>query len=424
MPPAQRLIRTATLVVTGLGIAIALAYIGLFVLLVVDGRTRGADYTAFYTGWTIVLQGRGPELYDPAVQAEVQRAVLGGQSFAAGLNPFNNPPYAVLPFVPLALLPLEASYLAWTGLNLVLLAVILLAMLRTIAAPWSGPERAALIAVAVAFPPTAIVFFQGAFSLLLLGGVLAGVVGVVARPVRAGAALAVAAIKPQGVFGAGLAMVAGRRWRAAGASLAVLAGLALAATLVLGPATWTSYVRFLAGYLSSFDVLSVDPAAMWNLRGTLTLALGRDSPGLLNGLAYLGFAVGVMLVLATWLWQRPPSMDPRDPDVAIRWSLTICLTAFFAPHFNPHDDVVLILAAALAWSALRESRAAVPLAVGLAAAPVVILLTNGLRADAPTDLPIRVPTLLLLLLTVVVATAMARRPWATPTGPTATAAVD
>jgi hypothetical protein len=405
-----------------LGLAIATVYVGLFVLLVVDGWTRGADYTAFYTGWTIVLQGRGPELYDPAVQAEVQRTVLGGQSFAAGLNPFNNPPYAVLPFVPLALLPLEPSFLVWTCLNVVLLASILLVMLRTIAAGWSGRERAALVALAVAFPPTAIVFFQGAFSLLLLGGVLAGVVGVVARPVRAGAALAVAAIKPQGVFGAGLALAAGRRWRAAGASLVVLAALALAATIVLGPGTWASYVRFLAGYLSSFDVLSVDPAAMWNLRGTLTLALGRDSPGLVNGLAYLGFAVGVVLVLATWTWQRPPTMDPRDPGVAIRWSLTVCLTALFAPHLNPHDDVVLILAAALAWAALRGTRVAAPLAIGVATAPALILLTNGLRADAPTDLPIRVPTLLLLLLTVVVATAMARRPWATPTGPTATAA--
>jgi hypothetical protein len=414
MPSAQRAARAATLVVVGLGIATALVYVGIFLLLVGQGLTRGADYTAFYTGWTIVLQGRGADLYDPAVQAEVQRQVLSGESFEAGLNPFNNPPYGVLPFVPLALLPLAASFLVWTGINVGLLAVIILVLLRTVAAQWSRRERAALVALAMAFPPTAITFFQGSFSFVLLAGLLAAVVGAVARPAVAGAALALAAIKPQGVFGAGLALVAGRRWRAVGAGIVTLAPLCLAATLVLGPQIWASYVRFLAGYLSSFDVLSVDPAAMWNLRGTLTLTLGREAPGLVNGLAYLGFAAAVALVVVTWLWRRPASMDLRDPGVAIRWALTICLTAFFAPHFNPHDDVVLILAAALAWAALRDQPAAAWLAAGLAAAPVVILLTNGLRADASTDLPIRVPTALLLALTAIVAWALARRPWETP----------
>lgn len=405
-----RLSRTATLAVVCVAIAIAVVYVGLFVLLLVEGRTRGADYTAFYTGWTIVLQGRGTELYDPAVQAEVQRAVLGGQSFAAGLNAFANPPYAVLPFVPLALLPLGVSYLAWSALNLLLLVGILAVALRTIAATWSGLERAALVALTLAFPPTAISFFEGSFSLLVLGGLLVTVVGVVARPTWVGLALSVAAVKPQAVFGAGLALVAGARWRAVASGLAVIAGLSLAATIVLGPQTWASYLRLLTGPISSFDVPTVDPAAMWNLRGTLTLLLGRDSSGLVNGLAYLGFGVGVVLILATWLLRRPPSMDVRDPEVAVRWALTICLAAFLAPHLNPHDDVVLILAAALAWDALRLTRLRTLLAIALATSPFLILVANGLRADAPTTLPIRVPTMLLLAVSVLLVRVLLRPP--------------
>jgi hypothetical protein len=406
-----------------LGLAIATVYAALFILLLREGLTRGSDYTAFYTGWTIVLEGRGADLYDPAVQAEVQQEILGGETFEAGLNPFNNPPYAVLPFVPLALLSLEVSFLVWTLLNVGLLALVLRALLRTIAGSWSGRERAALVALALAFSPIAITFFQGSFSLILLGGLAATVVTAHVHPGRAGAALAAAAVKPQGVFGAGLALVAGARWRAVGSSLVVLAALSGLATLVLGPGIWASYVRFLTDYLSSFDTLSVDPAVMWNLRGTLTLLLGSDDPELVNRLAYLGFVAGALLVLGTWLWHRPAPSGPRDPAVAARWALTICLTAFFAPHFNPHDDVVLILAAALAWGALRTTSFRPVLAAGLWVAPFLILLTNGLRADAPTDLPIRVPTVLLLGLMALLVAALVREPWRTRMPGPATAAI-
>ena len=100
-----------------LGAAVFASYLALWVALTATGGTDGADYTAFYTGWTIVLDGNGANLYDPATQAAVQREILGGRSFEAGLNLFNNPPYLVLPFVPWHS-PLQTSYLVWAIIQL------------------------------------------------------------------------------------------------------------------------------------------------------------------------------------------------------------------------------------------------------------------------------------------------------------------
>jgi hypothetical protein len=98
------------------GAAVFAVYLGLWAALMLTG-SEGADYTAFYTGWTIVLDGDGANLYDPAFQAEVQKEILGGKTFDAGLNPFNNPPHLVLPFVPLAALPLATSYVVWAAIQ-------------------------------------------------------------------------------------------------------------------------------------------------------------------------------------------------------------------------------------------------------------------------------------------------------------------
>ena len=63
-------------------------------------------------------QGDGANLYDPAFQARVQKDDPRRRTFEAGLNPFNNPPHLVLPFVPLTVLPLTASYVAWAVVQL------------------------------------------------------------------------------------------------------------------------------------------------------------------------------------------------------------------------------------------------------------------------------------------------------------------
>jgi len=390
-----RLGRRLALVAIAIDLALGVAYVPLFAVLVATGRTNGADFTAFYTGWRIVLEGHGSQLYDPAVQAAVQRRILGGQTFEAGLNPFNNPPHMVLPYLPLGLLPLDVSFLAWTAIQVVILLAIAILLVRGVAGDWTRIEQVGLLAILVAIPPLAITFFQGAFALVLFIGVLGAWIAMERdRDLWAGGSLGLASIKPQGMFTLGIAAIFWRRPAALISLVACTLGLAAVSTVVLGPAIWGSYVAFLGTYTSTFDQLSVDPAVMWNLRGALALLLGSDHAQLVNGLAYAGFVAGVVAVAVLWRhgWSR--TGDRRDP--ALRFALTIVIGLLLSPHLNPHDDVIAVLAIALGYGALRGTRIGRVLAAGALLAPIAILVVNGIAADAPTTLPIRLPTVLLI----------------------------
>ena len=145
------------------GAAVFAIYLGLWGALATSGGADGADFTAFYTGWTIVAQGDGPNMYDPRVQAEVQQRILGGRTFDAGLNPFNNPPHLVLPFVPLSVLPLGTAYLVWAAVQAGLLAWLLWRLVTRVAAEWSSEERVLLVGAAIAAPPLALALLRGRY---------------------------------------------------------------------------------------------------------------------------------------------------------------------------------------------------------------------------------------------------------------------
>ena len=390
-------------------LAIGVAYAPLFILLIATGRTRGADFTAFYTGWRIVLEGHGNQLYDAATQAAFQQRILAGETFSSGLNPFNNPPHMVLPYLPLGLLPLDTAFLAWTFIQVGLLAAIGVVLLRGVATDWTRIERVGLVAVLVAFPPLAITFFQGAFALVLLIGVACAWTAMRrGHDAWAGASLGFASIKPQGMLTLGVAAVLWRRPAALVSFAAMTLLLAMLATLVLGPGIWGSYLSLLGTYTSSFDRLSVDPAVMWNLRGTLTLILGAGSAPVINEVSYAGLAAAA--IVTAFLWRRgwPRTLD-RD-DAALRFALTITVGLLLSPHLNPHDDVIAVLAIALGYAALRGSALGRLLAVGALIAPGAILLVNGIAADAPTPLPIRLPTVLLLGLAAILVAGLHARP--------------
>jgi hypothetical protein len=189
----------------------------------------------------------------------------------------------------------------------------------------------------------------------------------------------------------------------------VLAGTA---TIAFGPGIWNSYLSLLASQTQAFDRYSLDPTVMWNLRGTLALLLGRDNAALVNGLAYVGFVLGVMAVV--WLWRRgwPRAGDPAvaDGDTALRVALTIVLTLLLSPHLNPHDDTLAAIAVALVYGALRGTTSGRILGAGAMLAPAAILIVNGIAADAPTTLPIRLPTVLLVALAAVTSVGLRQRP--------------
>ena len=390
------------------GAAVFAVYLGLWAALMLTG-SEGADYTAFYTGWTIVLDGDGANLYDPAFQAEVQKEILGGKTFDAGLNPFNNPPHLVLPFVPLAALPLATSYIVWAAFQVALLGWLLWRLVTRVAVGWTRDERVLLVAASIAAPPLALALLQGSFSLLVTVALLEVYLALCAGGERAAAAwLVVASVKPQAVLTTGVALLAARRWRVLGIAATVGLVLVVAATAVMGVGIWASYLRFLGEYVGSFDVFSVRPSVMWNLRGTLTLLLGPEIDAALasaiNTIALMGQIAA--LVAVAWLWRGP--WDPGTRAFALRFALTLVLGLLFSPHLNPHDDLLLVPAGALAYGAVRDRVEGRWFGLALLASPFVVLVLNGLSVNEPGSGPIRVPVALMIAFVVALAVFLRR----------------
>lgn len=392
-----------------LGAVVFAIYLGLWAALVASGGSDGADFTAFYTGWTIVAEGDGASLYDPVVQTEVQKRILGGRTFEAGLNPFNNPPHLVLSFVPLVALPLATSYLVWAAVQVALLGWLIRRLLTRVAGGWSRDERVLLVAASIAAPPLALALLQGSFSLFVTVALLEAYLGLRAGGDRAAAAwLIVASIKPQAVLSTGVALLVARRWRVLGFASAGGLVLGAAATAVMGVGIWGAYLRFLGEYVGSFDVFSVRPSVMWNLRGTLTLLSGPDvdaaAASAINTAALIG-QVGALVVVA-WLWRE--RWDPATPAFAVRFALTLVLGLLFSPHLNPHDDLLLVPAGAIAYGAVRDQTWGRRLGLALFAAPFAVLLTNPLSVNEAGGGPIRVPVVLMVAFAVTLAVLLRR----------------
>ena len=259
------------------GLVVFATYVGLWIALIVNDGSKSADYTAFMTGWTVVLDGRGHDLYDVATQAEVQRRLLGGLSFEAGLNPFNNPPHLVAPFLPLALLPLLPSYVVWGVIQLGLLAWLGWRLVTRVATDWRGSERVLLVVAMLAMPSLVITLFQGSLSLVVTVAMLEAFLALRdGRERTAAVALVAASLKPQVVVAIGAAVLGGRRWRVVAWGLGLLALTVVLATLLMGVGIWPAYFRFLGDYVGSFNILSVRPSVMWNLRGTIAMLVGPE----------------------------------------------------------------------------------------------------------------------------------------------------
>lgn len=321
-----------------LNLLIAASYIALWMVSVRQKIYRGSDFTAFYTGWSIVRGGQAAQLYDQSVQTAYQRVVLGGGQFQDGFLPYLNPPYATLPFVPLAALSLETAFILWTIGQFALL-VWLLHRLFQLSASWARTDRRLLASIIIAFPALFLTLILGTFSLLML--VCFVELYLALRGQRSGRAalwLVLATIKFQVIGLPVLMLLVGRRWRVLGYAGLLFSALVLLSGFVFGWEIWPQYLRFLGTTSSYFGVFGIKPQLMYTFRGLLATLLGNERGPLINSVSALAFAA-VALVVA-WLWRRGVRSD--RPDFDLRFGLTLLLGLFFSPHLYPHDAMMLV----------------------------------------------------------------------------------
>jgi hypothetical protein len=177
----------------------------------------------------------------------------------------------------------------------------------------------------------------------------------------------------------------------------------------MGIAIWSAYARFLGDYVGSFDVLSVRPSVMWNLRGTIAMLIGPErataQADAINGVALAVWIVGLVGIAVWWARRR---WAPASPAYQLGFALTILVGMLISPHLNPHDGLLLAPAGALAYGVIRDLRSGPAFGALLFAAPFLILLTNPISANSVEGTPVRVPVVIMLVMIAWILIALAR----------------
>ncbi|HTU16814.1 MAG TPA: glycosyltransferase family 87 protein, partial [Gemmataceae bacterium] len=330
----------------GLALALVLAW----TQMARQGTFWAADFTGFYTGWAMVLDGRSDRLYDLDLQQEYQQRVAPELTASGSRLLFNYPPHAAVPAALLALLPRPAAFYAWDLVQLALL-VPLVRFLRRLT-----PDRATLpflvlLATVAAFPPLFISFQMGQVSLLVLVCLL-GFVSNLERdkPFATAYWLALLTIKPQFLLAPAAILLAGRRWRELGIAAALFAVWALLASAILGWSCWIDFANIVAYLSKQLGTNGVHPLAMYNLKGFLTSVLGEASAAWINILSGAAVLLAVLVILA--MGRKSLRLGTAEWD--LRLALSLQLGLLVNPHFNPADVVTLIAPAILFYRGLRR----------------------------------------------------------------------
>lgn len=374
------------------GCGAALAAYALLAGLTVAGRGGPGPFVALsdllsnLSGAAILRDGQAPQLYDRATQTAEQAAILAG----AGLTLQHTLPFVHLPAEPALLAPLlalglsyPAVFVLWTLLSLALIAGSLALLWRG----WPpGRARGALcVLAAVTFCPLFVSLLLGQSSaIMLFGWAASSFLLRRGRGGRAGAALLIAAVKPQAVLTPLFALLVTRRWRALG-GFAGAAAVCLALSLPLLGWDWPLRYARLALSVGGYPPdPTLNPASMPNWRGSLIQLFGDSA--LVNQAALAAALLSLGVVGALWLGGGA-DWAPETPRWSRRWAATLLAHQLISPYLLPHDLTLAIvpgwiLAADPEFARSRPLQAWLWAGWGLG----LLVITNGALAVLPATL--------------------------------------
>ncbi len=294
-----------------------------------------ADFTGYYTAATAVIRGSGAHLYDLDLQRQLQGEIIFPHRFeVGGVLPFQYPPFAVLPFLPLAMLPIRFAYYLWAVLNLGLFVAALAILSRSVPRLASATGlRTLLWLSSFSFLPLLSALMLGQLSVLVLLFYVSGFALLRrGRDVEAGLALAMVSVKPQLLIVVPLVLLSRGRWKA-------LAGMAAGVSALVG----LSLV--LVGPFDAGQFLAINLETAGWLPPSLNLTLFGLFSGLLRpwpvAILPVTLAMDVLILLLLWLSWRG-EWRPDSPLFPLRLALLLLATVAVAPHLYAHDLVLLV----------------------------------------------------------------------------------
>lgn len=370
-PAALRAWRGALLAAVACGALIALSMVhwwqAIETLLDTSAYNFSAyDFRSFYAAGRLVADGRAHDLYTHGVIAATARA--GGE-------PYFNPPFFALFWVPFSLVPFDVAYRVWTSITLCLLAVNCWLLWR-IAAPVGRPWRAVLVAAFVVWAPVSHGLVLGQYSLLLSaswGGAYLLMRG--GRDRLAGLALTPLLVKPEMLVPLALYLL-WKRQRGVLATLlpATVAGIAVSIAIV-GPAAAIDYPFYLIRE-SRFQRID----AMFGWTGVIARAFGAGHHDAMT-LAAAALAAGTLAAAAVALRGQ---VDARSDAFARCWLIVTIATVLSDLHLFLQDTAILA-PAAVAYLAAGRGQHRVVVAAMMAAGWIILWFEPFMSTGVPVN---------------------------------------
>ena len=308
------------------------------------------DFTFYVAAARIGLEHGWRSIYDLTLQ-QAQLDAMGSRITIAELARYISPPPVAWLAVPFTALPYEVAYWIWSTL---LVAALVAAW--WLAAPGRGRPRWIFLGAAVGWLPVIYGLQLGQPGLFVALGVASSYALLKAnRPLWAGVALGLLALKPQLAFLVPAALLVARHDRAFTGSVLALGSLAILSVIAIGAGG-------LADYQSRLNFAAAVPV---NRELTLAFFLGA------------GAATRVVQV-AVGLWSLVLAYRTRARGVEWLYACALVGGMLATPYAHLDDLMMLGLAA---WLVLRVERS--PLAWIYALAAVIAIEGEPIWGPAP-----------------------------------------
>jgi hypothetical protein len=253
-----------------------------------DNRSVGGDFHCFYAAGKTILEGHGPNLYNPDFQLQFQARSLNNRTDHI-LCPYVNPPTLAIACAPIAALPYFPAFHLHTALMLISGLVSLAIIKKHI--PTLHQHWTAVVLLSLTFYPSLRATIGGQntmLSLLLITLIFDGLI--TNKPHRAGIALGMLFFKPHFAITLFILIAVGKHYRTLKICIVTALSEYAIAAAICGPAWPLDMLKEVRRYLPA-ELIYNGPTDI-SLMGALQYAW--QAPQTAAGIA---FAVAIFITL-------------------------------------------------------------------------------------------------------------------------------
>lgn len=299
------------------------------------------DFLAFYTGASMVKEGKSTKLYSLAEQRKEQYVISEDQRKNRRFIPFYNPPFVALALTPLTYTSLLRAYELWFILNVIILCVTIL-LIYNMFIKRSFPLTVGAIIMTIIFLPNILSLLFGQWGTVLFFLFLATwFLWAKKYFFAAGFILSLILVKPHFLLLIVLVLLLQKQWQILkGFALGVFI-LGLLSLFIVGPAGIVSYFNILTQITSVNKAeYSMDIFSQHSLQTVFMLSINTSSIANVRPLWIVSSLV--FIVCTCYLWRKKYS--PTSVCFGLQWATLIIASLLVSPHTHFHDLPILMSA--------------------------------------------------------------------------------